>query len=60
MKTIEKYAAKIIRGLVSSEEFGWPPVCNGLIYQPERPIADTSANHTVESNALAHEKDYSK
>ena len=37
MKVTEKIAAKILRQITVSEEAGWPPICWGSFYQPERP-----------------------
>lgn len=37
MKKIEKAAAKIINKAINIETYGWPPVCLGTFYQPERP-----------------------
>lgn len=38
MKATEKIVSKVIRGIVSREEYGWPPDCWGTFYQPERPV----------------------
>lgn len=38
MKASEKIASNIIRKIVVREEMGWPPVCWGVFYQPERPV----------------------
>ena len=35
MNKLEKMGAKIISQLTINSEFGWPPDCSGLIYQPE-------------------------
>lgn len=37
MSKLEKMGAKIISQLTLGCEYGWPPDCFGLIYQPERP-----------------------
>lgn len=37
MKKLEKAAAKVINSVIDIETFGWPPVCIGTVYQPERP-----------------------
>lgn len=39
MKKIEKIGAKIVQDIMQTELTGWPPVCWGVIYQPERPVA---------------------
>lgn len=54
MKPIEKIVSKTIHGIVSQEMMGWPPVCWGVFYQPERPKAETPAKqneNTSESEA---------
>ncbi len=38
MNKLERVGAKIISQLTIDSEFGWPPDCNGFIYQPERPV----------------------
>lgn len=38
MKITEKLVSKVVQGITFAEELGWPPVCNGLFYQPERPV----------------------
>ena len=38
MKTSEKLVSKVIHGIISREEYGWPPDCWGTFYQPERPV----------------------
>ena len=40
MKLAEKLGAKVITDWTIDSEFGWPPDCTGLIYQPERPVTD--------------------
>lgn len=40
MKTTEKIAASIVQKMVAREKTEWPPVCGGIIYQPERPVVD--------------------
>lgn len=37
MKAAEKLAANLLKKIIIREEAEWPPVCSGLIYQPERP-----------------------
>ena len=38
MKVAEKIAANLLKKIIIREEAEWPPVCSGLIYQPERPV----------------------
>ena len=38
VKTSEKLVSKVIHGIISREEYGWPPDCWGTFYQPERPV----------------------
>ena len=38
MKVAEKIAANLVKKIIIREEAEWPPVCSGLIYQPERPV----------------------
>lgn len=37
MKKLEKAAVKVINTVIDIETFGWPPVCWGAVYQPQRP-----------------------
>lgn len=48
MKATEKIISKVIRGIVSGEEYGWPPDCWGTFYQPERPVQRNEAPETPE------------
>ena len=38
MNKIEKLGARIISQITINGRYGWPPDCNGLLYQPERPV----------------------
>lgn len=50
MKAKERLLSRIICGIVKSEEFPWPPVCNGVLYQPERPVTKrTTASESASS-----------
>lgn len=42
MKTFEEIGKQYISSAVKKSKYGWPPVCIGLVFQPERPAADTS------------------
>ena len=37
MKKSAKIASGFIKQVTISERYGWPPVCYGTLYQPERP-----------------------
>ena len=37
MKKLEKLAAKAVNAILDIEIYGWPPVCFGTFFQPERP-----------------------
>lgn len=37
MKKLEKMAEKALTFMIGVETYGLPPVCIGMIYQPERP-----------------------
>lgn len=37
MNKLEKLAAKAARAIIDIEIYGWPPVCFGMFYQPQRP-----------------------
>jgi hypothetical protein len=60
MNKLEKMGAKIISHITADSEFGWPPTCGGLIYQPERPVAETSVNHSIDSDDAVPAKDHRK
>lgn len=53
MKTPEKVAASVIRSITDIEAYGWPPICNGLFYQPERPVrsCEKAENTAAEKEA---------
>lgn len=38
MKTVEKIASNLVKKIVIREQSEWPPICSGVIYQPERPV----------------------
>lgn len=42
MKIFEEIGKQYISSAVKKRKYGWPPVCIGLVFQPERPAADTS------------------
>lgn len=48
MKSLEKVGAKLVSDMTTKREFGWPPTCTGLIYQPERPVTARQMTETSE------------
>lgn len=42
MKAIEKAVSKVAKGITIKAEYGWPPICSGAFYQPERPVVEPS------------------
>lgn len=36
--TVKQGAKKLVDAMVRQELYGWPPVCWGPAYQPERPM----------------------
>lgn len=41
MKVFEQIGKQYISSAVKKSKYGWPPVCVGIIYQPERPVSNT-------------------
>lgn len=41
MKTFEEIGKQYISSAVRKCKYGWPPVCMGIVFQPERPVSDT-------------------
>lgn len=39
MKKKDKIIAKALGEILYSDDYGWPPVCVGIFYQPERPVS---------------------
>lgn len=39
MKKKDKIIAKALGEILYPDSYGWPPVCNALFYQPERPTS---------------------
>lgn len=54
MKKIDNFCAKLITSAISTEAVGWPPVCFGAFYQPERPQVEMS-NDEMDSAVKAAE-----
>ena len=50
MNKLEKIGAKVISTITIGGQFGWPPDCYGIYYQPERPVA-ISENHLTDNEA---------
>lgn len=47
MKPLKSTTKKLITDYVNPQEplnFGWPPACNAILYQPERPAAVKTRN----------------
>lgn len=60
MNKLDKLGAKIISQLTSDSEYGWPPDCSGFIYQPERPVTETSTNDDFDSLNVVPLKEHSR
>lgn len=60
MNKLDKLGAKIISQITSDSEYGWPPDCMGFIYQPERPVTETSTNHDFDSHNAVSPKEHSR
>lgn len=41
MKVFEEIGRQYITSAVKKSKYGWPPLCTGIIFQPERPVTDT-------------------
>lgn len=55
MKTTKEIASKVLHGIISREEFGWPPVCWGTFYQPERPVHCKDVRNDAEDKTSSPE-----
>lgn len=53
MKALEKIASKMVQGITITDEYGWPPVCGGLFYQPERPVVNIANNSSENASEEA-------
>ena len=60
MNKLEKMGAKIISQITVNNRYGWPPDCLGFIYQPERPVVETSVNHSIDSDDAVPAKSHRK
>ncbi len=38
MKKTDNRIASLLEDIMYPDPYGWPPVCTGLLYQPERPV----------------------
>ena len=57
MKTLDKIGSKLISQITGEVEFGWPPECAGLLYQPERPVPqNTMVNDTETGDCSTGDK----
>lgn len=52
MNKLEKLGSKIVSQMVDRSQYGWPPCCVGILYQPSRPNAVSSENR-----AFGHSED---
>lgn len=48
MNATEKIMSNTIRRIITDEELGWPPVCWGPFYQPERPVRSKEARDVAQ------------
>lgn len=51
MKELKAVAKEVITHLVDApcpDSYGWPPVCNAILYQPERPVMESAADNEAE------------
>lgn len=60
MKTTERIAASYVQKIVVREITGWPPVCSGYIYQPERPVTKSAVAQNTVSETSDLEKNRNK
>ncbi len=61
MKAKERVLSGIVRTITNAEKYPWPPLCVGVIYQPERPvtkrtIASESAS-SVKNDSSTHQSE---
>lgn len=49
MKKLEKMFKKAVVSMIDIEIYGWPPVCIGMLYQPERPKKKPEKTKVVKS-----------
>lgn len=57
MKKLERMVKKAVASIIDIEIYGWPPVCIGMIYQPERPQMKPSKAVSA-SQGEKHAKQY--
>lgn len=38
MKNKDSIGKKVVSQMIEEVMYGWPPSCNGILYQPERPV----------------------
>ena len=57
MSKIEKLGAKLISTITIGGQFGWPPDCYGIYYQPERPVANSKQQRTDNEISVSKDKD---
>ncbi len=50
MKKSEMLAGKLVQKITFDLEYGWPPVCSGIFYQPERPVENNAESCAASSS----------
>lgn len=55
MNATEKIMSNTIRRIITDEELGWPPVCWGPFYQPERPVQSKEVRDAAREQATTDE-----
>ena len=58
MNKFEKLAAKAVAAIIDIETYGWPPVCFGMFYQPQRPTQKSKVSIELSKEKTLNEKYY--
>lgn len=56
MTMLENMVGKAVASLIDIEIYGWPPVCIGMIYQPERPQSVAKKHGRSENDGILTEE----
>ena len=56
MKKLERMVKKAVTSMIDIEIYGWPPVCIGMIYQPERPQRVAKKHGRSENDGILTEE----
>jgi hypothetical protein len=56
MTMLENMVGKAVASLIDIEIYGWPPVCIGMIYQPERPQRVAKKHGRSENDGILTEE----